>query len=497
VPQPQLLPSADVCQRAMAARDQRFDGIFYVGITSTGVYCRPVCPSRFATPDHRRFFSSAASAEHAGFRPCLRCRPELAPGRAQMDALPRLAAAAADRISAGALNGRSVASLAAELGVSERHLRRAVERAIGVSPIALAQTHRLLLAKRLLVDTSLPVTQIAFASGFQSLRRFNGVFRERYRLSPTALRHIGDGPLAAENPTDLVRLTLTYRPPLAWSALIGLLDTCSLPGAEVVSGARFARTVRLEKRSGLVFVENARGSKPHLNVDISPSLLPALMPLLARLRRLFDLDAEPTVVDAHLSQNGLAESIARRPGLRAPGAYDGFEVALALLLRTGPEGLAQRVVADLGEPFATNTPGLTHLAPRPRAIVRAGAARLRTLGASPSLAASIEGVARAVVDAVLRLEPGADVSAARCTLLTMPGIDDALATTIVMRALHWPDAFPQSDGGSHDARAELWRPWRAYAALHLASSGVTANHHCVAGEREDLALPVDDPISVV
>jgi AraC family transcriptional regulator, regulatory protein of adaptative response / DNA-3-methyladenine glycosylase II len=179
VPSHRYLPSADVCQRAMAARDTRFDGVFYVGITSTGVYCRPVCPSRFASPKHRRFFASAASAEHAGFRPCLRCRPELAPGSGQMDSLPRLAAEAAECIAAGELNGRSVANLAAKFGVGERHLRRAVERAIGVSPLALAQTHRLLLAKRLLVDTSLSVTQIAFASGFQSLRRFNCVFRER------------------------------------------------------------------------------------------------------------------------------------------------------------------------------------------------------------------------------------------------------------------------------------------------------------------------------
>jgi AraC family transcriptional regulator of adaptative response / DNA-3-methyladenine glycosylase II len=392
-----------------------------------------------------------------------------------MDALPRLAAAAADRIAAGALNGRSVAKLAAELGVSERHLRRAVERAIGVSPVGLAQTCRLLLAKQLLVDTSLPVTQIAFASGFQSLRRFNGVFRDRYRLSPTALRRFGDAPMPAPHSTDLVRLTLAYRAPLAWDALIGLLTTCALPGVDVVGDGRFARTVRLEKRSGLVFVENACGSKPHLNVDISPSLLPALMPLLARLRRLFDLDAEPKVVDAHLSQNGLAESVARQPGLRAPGAFDGFEVALALLLRTGPKGLGQRVVEDLGEPFATQTPGLTHLAPRARAVARAGAARLRALGAPPVLAASVEGVARAVVDGVLTLEPGTDVSAARCTLMTIPGIDDALATSIVMRALHWPDAFPPSDGSVYHARAELWRPWRAYAALHLSPPRVPAN----------------------
>jgi AraC family transcriptional regulator of adaptative response / DNA-3-methyladenine glycosylase II len=443
-----VLPSPDICERALAARDARFDGVFYVGITSTGIYCRPVCPSRFAISDHRRFFASAASAEHAGYRPCLRCRPELAPGRGQMEALPRLAAAAAERIAAGALNGRGVTELASDLGVSERHLRRAVERAIGVSPIALAQTHRLLLAKQLLVDTSLSVTQIAFASGFQSLRRFNSVFRERYRLSPTDIRRARDG---APEPrrTDLIRLTLSYRAPLAWESLISVIAGTLLPGVETVVDGRYARTVRMGDRTGVVFVEDSPTSKAHVNVDVSPSLLPSLMPLLARIRRLFDLDAEPNVVDAHLAQGGLADLVAQRPGLRVPGAFDGFEVALAVLLQASPEGEARRVVANLGDLYETDTPGLTHVAPCATRAAQAPGA--------------VGALARAVVSGALRLAPGADAVAARRTLMTIPGVDDRLATTIVMRALHWPDAFPASDR----ARAESWRPWRAYAALHL------------------------------
>ncbi|MGH7695529.1 MAG: bifunctional transcriptional activator/DNA repair enzyme AdaA, partial [Gemmatimonadaceae bacterium] len=207
---------ADVCTRALGARDARFDGVFYVGITTTRVYCRPVCPARVSYPSHRRFFPSAASAERAGFRPCMRCRPELAPGRALIDAIPRLARVAAHRIGAGALNGRGVADFARELGVSERHLRRVMEHAIGVSPVELAQTHRLLLAKQLLADTGLSITRIAYASGFQSLRRFNTVFRERYRMSPTAMRRTpravvtranGRSSVATAAP-ELVRLTL-------------------------------------------------------------------------------------------------------------------------------------------------------------------------------------------------------------------------------------------------------------------------------------------------
>jgi AraC family transcriptional regulator, regulatory protein of adaptative response / DNA-3-methyladenine glycosylase II len=456
-----VIPNPEVCERALEARDARFDGVFFVGITSTGVYCRPVCPSRFASSDHRRFFASAASAEHAGFRPCLRCRPELAPGRGQLEALPRLAQAAADRIAAGALNGRGVANLAAELGVSERHLRRAVERAIGVSPIALAQTHRLLLAKQLLVDTSLSVTQIAFASGFQSLRRFNSVFRERYRLSPTAVRRSAGN--NAPKATDLIRLTLAYRQPLAWDTLLSHLTAGALPGVEVIGNGHYARTVRLENRTGVILVEDGCIGKAHLNVDLSPSLLPALMPLLARLRRVFDLDAEPTVVDSHLAEGGLAEQVAQRPGLRVPGAFDGFEVALGLMLRTGPDDLTRRVIANLGQPFSTETPGLAFLAPCASRVAEAGAARLRALGAPTRLAESVEALAMAVSEGTIKLEPGSDAATVRRALVAITGVDEQLATSIVMRALHWPDAFP-----APDPRAEPWRPWRAYAALHLA-----------------------------
>jgi AraC family transcriptional regulator, regulatory protein of adaptative response / DNA-3-methyladenine glycosylase II len=381
-----------------------------------------------------------------------------------MDALPRLAAAAADRIAAGALNGRNVSHLATELGVSERHLRRAVERAIGVSPIALAQTHRLLLAKQLLVDTSLSVTQIAFASGFQSLRRFNSVFRERYRLSPTAVRRTRDnGGTPAPRSTDLIRLTLAYRPPLAWDALMAQLGRSTLPGAEFVDGTRYGRTVRIEDRKGVLFVQDACTAKAQVNVDVTPSLLPVLMPVLARVRRLFDLDAEPNVVDAHLAQSGLADLVAQRPGLRVPGAFEGFEIALALLLRTGPGDLARRVTANLGEPFATDAPSLAYLAPCAMCVAQAGAEGLQAFGAPSHLAESVAALARAVVDGSLRLQPGADAAEARRTLVAVTGVDDRLATTIVMRALHWPDAWITTDR----ARAEPWRPWRAYAALHL------------------------------
>ncbi|MGQ0640555.1 MAG: DNA-3-methyladenine glycosylase 2 family protein [Gemmatimonadaceae bacterium] len=491
----------DVCMRALGARDARFDGLFFVGITTTRIYCRPVCPARASTPARRRFFESAASAERAGFRPCLRCRPELAPGRALIDAVPRLARAAAHRIEAGALNGRGVGDLARELGVSERHLRRVLEREIGVSPIELAQTHRLLLAKRLLADTALSVTRIAFASGFQSLRRFNYAFREHYRMSPSDLRRSRHATAAlretgsrqnstAGTPTELVRLTLAYRTPIAWDALISVLRREALPEVEVAERGRYRRTLRVDGRTGVVFAEDAaanagdgrRTSKTHLNVDVSPSLLPVLMPLLSGLRRLFDLDAEPSAVDSHLAHAGLGALVRQTPGVRVPGAMDGFEVVLRTLLggrrsRAEGENLVRRVVDAFGDAFDTGYPGLVRLAPTAERVAAATPRDLMEIGVAPRCAEMLIAVARALVSGALYLEPGSDIEATRRTLMRLARLSDRLATTIVMRALYWPDALVadrelQRAAGVASrcalrAVAERWRPWRAYAALRL------------------------------
>ena len=487
---PRLHP--DVCARALAARDARFDGLFVVAITSTRIYCRPVCPARVTHPERRRFFASAAAAERAGYRPCLRCRPELAPGRALCDAIPRLADAAAQRIGAGALNGRSVASLARELGVSERHLRRALEREIGVSPHELAETHRLLLAKRLLADTTLPVTRIAYASGFQSLRRFNTVFRERYRMSPTAVRRRAlPDPVARAD--DLVRLTLAYRPPLAWEAIVDQLRREAIPGVELVHGRRYGRTVSVSGRRGVIFAEDAaaphesngsNGGKACLTVAVSPSLVPALMPLLARLRQLFDLDAEPTMIDAHLEQAGLGPLVSQRRGLRLLGVLNGFEAVFRLLVRAGARSedsaraRASRLTTALGEPVESGTPELRVLLPDESRVAETHPARLVELGLPRRHAEGLVTIARAVTDGTLRLEPGGNASATIEALMRIGGLSEQIATSIVARALYWPDAFfadrrlQRAAGVSsrHQLRdrAERWRPWRAYAALHLA-----------------------------
>jgi AraC family transcriptional regulator of adaptative response / DNA-3-methyladenine glycosylase II len=476
---------AEICARALGARDPRFDGLFFVGITSTGVYCRPVCPARVSYPERRRFFESPAAAECAGFRPCLRCRPELAPGKAIIDAIPRLAHVAAHRIAAGALNDHSVGDLARELGVSERHLRRALEREVGVSPVELAQTHRLLLAKRLLADTSLPVTRVAYASGFQSLRRFNAVFRERYRMSPSTLRRGRSRP-GNDRDSAPLRLTLAYRPPLAWNALLDALRRDALPGVEAVGTRDYRRTVRVGTRTGVVSVRDGAPSAapsrhPHLIVEVSPGLLPVLMPLLARLRHLFDLDAEPSVIDAQLEQGGLGSLVRSLPGIRLPGAFDGFDVAFGILVRGGSSPFdepTRRVIQTLGDPFDGGDDGLTHFAPTATRVREAGECELAALGVQAARASALVTIADRLVAGKLRLEPGSHAEATHRQLVGIDGVGERLATAIVARALQWPDAFSPHDPALQDAtavsgpaeliaEAERWRPWRAYAALHL------------------------------
>jgi len=474
-----------VFARALDARDPRFDGIFFVGITSTGIYCRPVCPARVSYPDRRRFFPSAAAAERAGYRPCLRCHPELAPGRAACDAVSRLARAATSRIAAGALNGRSVADLAGELGVGERHLRRALEREMGVSPIELALTYRLLFARRLLANTRLSVTRIAYASGFQSLRRFNAAFRERYRSSPRELRR--PRARSEDGPSDeLVRLSLAYRPPLDWAAMLQLLQRDAVRGIDAVDGDRYMSAVRVDGHVGAIVARDAatgaragRAARHYIIVDVTPGLLPVLMPVLARVRQLFDLDAEPTLIDGHLAQTGLGRQVGARQGVRVPGALDGFDIALRVLLRrasrsqTAYESLAWRITAALGEKVDVGLADVHHLAPDARRVAGADVPMLTSLGVRERWAAIIIDVARSVAAGRLRLEPGADQSDITRELSAI-GVDESSAAQILTRSAAWPDVFPAHDLTSSSAewrtlrqRAERWRPWRAYAAMHL------------------------------
>ena len=322
----------DSCYRALTARDRRFDGVFFVGVKSTGIYCRPVCPARTPRRDRCRFFVAAAAAEQAGFRPCLRCRPELAPGQAPVDSKSRFAHDIAARIEAGALDDDgSLEHLAGEFGLSSRQFRRIVAAELGVSPVELAQTRRLLLAKQLLTETRLPIIEVAFASGFASVRRFNALFRAHYRLTPSRLRKAADSP--ADGHT--LRLTLSYRPPLAWDEMLGFLAARAIAGVEAVEKRTYLRTVALRKHRGWLRVGRAENGHA-LSVDLSPSLTPVLPNVLARLRSLFDLDARPDVVAEHLAADDRLRPLVRQtPGLRVPGCFDAFELAWRAVLEEG------------------------------------------------------------------------------------------------------------------------------------------------------------------
>src|SRR5215510_12149567 len=474
------------CYEALVARDPRFDGVLYVGVTTTGVYCRPVCPARTPRRDRCRFFANAAAAENAGFRPCLRCRPELAPGAAIIDSASRIASSVARRIEAGALNEAGVDELAAEFGVSSRQLRRVVKRELGVTPTELAQTQRLLLAKRLLTDSALPAIEIAFASGFSSVRQFNALFRERYGLSPTALRR-SQSPRTAE---QALIVRLGFRPPMAWPLLLKFLADRAIPGVEDVEANRYWRAILISQGkgqgkgqcAGWINVERVEGENA-LRVEVSLSLARHLPSLLARIKNLFDLDAHPQLIEARLGEDErLREMAPWHSGMRLPGAFDGFEMAMCAVLGqqisvAAARTIAGRITEAFGEPVETPNPKLNRASVSALSLSQAGVADLTRLGLTGKRAESLITLARAVADGEVKLEPGVDVEATIERLKQLPGIGDWTAQYIAMRALRWPDAFPHSDLGLSKALgetssklileiAENWRPWRAYALMH-------------------------------
>ena len=471
---------------ALKARDRRFDGRFFVGVSTTGIYCRPVCTARMPRRDSVTFYGTAAAAEGAGFRPCLRCRPEIAPGVAAgvapVDASRAAARWAAARIEEGALNDGDLEQLAARYGISSRQLRRVVESEYGVTPVELAQTRRLLLAKHLLTDSALPMAQVAQASGFASVRRFNHLFKQRYRLTPAGMRRKrGEG--AA---TDAITLKLGYRPPLDWNRLLAFLTGRGAAGVEIVHEGAYLRTVTLGAHRGWLRAQPIVGEHA-IRVELSASLLPVLTPVLARVRRLFDLDATPQVIEDHLARDPRMKPIVRaQAGLRVPGAFDGFELALRAVLGQqvtvkAATTLFGRFAAAYGEPAVTPYEGLKFHAPDVQRIARAPVEKLIKLGLTGKRAQTVSLLAREVASGRLKLEPGAPVEQTMAQMQDIPGIGPWTAQYVAMRALGAPDAFPAGDLalrralGGVDAReaarrAEAWRPWRAYAAMHLWTS---------------------------
>ncbi len=483
-------PSFDIraLDRARDSRDPRFDGKFFIAVTSTHIYCRPICNVRSAKRANIRYYFSAAAAAEAGFRPCLRCRPEAAPGTAAWQGTSAVVRRAMRLIDSGILDGGSVDQLAGKLGVGPRHLDRLFVQHVGASPIALAQTRRLHFAKRLLDETSLHIGDIALAAGFGSLRRFNSVFRRTYKCAPRDLRRRKRGDLA--HPDGRVILKLAFRPPYDFTRVLAFLRTRAIPGVEAVDEAGYSRTVRTGNGEAIVSVGLVDG-RHSLELRVTGADPTDLYELSSAARRVFDISADPAqMVQAFGSDPILGPLVTRTPGLRIPGAWDPFECAVRAILGqqvsvAGARTLATRLVDRLGARLKSPANGLTTFFPSPRAIVEGD---LQGLGLTRGRMAAIRSLAQSVV--ARRIEFAGPTDETVVALNQISGVGDWTSQYIALRALGDPDAFPTSDlvlrrmaGGGEKAlteaelqsRAEAWRPWRAYAATYLWDAAARLN----------------------
>jgi AraC family transcriptional regulator of adaptative response / DNA-3-methyladenine glycosylase II len=472
--------------RALVARDRRFDGVFFVGVTSTGIYCRPICTVKAPKEANCRFFDTAQETEQAGFRPCLRCRPELAPGNAPVDDSQRIAHSIVARLEQGRLDASAgLDDIARQFELSSRQIRRIVQKELGVPPIQLLLTRRLLLAKQLLTETALPVTDIAFASGFSSLRRFNDAFNIHYRMPPTRLRSQATEQAEAPAETSMLTLQLSYRPPYDWKGVLAFLAARAVTGIEWVTDESYARTVRVGDAKGWIRVTDSP-KKRALMLELTHSLTLVLPVLLGRVRALFDLDARPDLISKHLARDArLATLVKRNPGMRVPGAVNGFELGLRAILGQqitvkAATTIAGRLIEAFGDPIVTPIAQLNRLTPKAARLAGASTGDVASLGIVAARARSILALAEAQASGHLCLDSGThhnpDDAIKRLTELT--GIGQWTAQYIGMRALRWPDAFPKEDvavrnnlGGitatQAEALSQAWRPWRSYAVMHL------------------------------
>ncbi len=475
------VPAAHVCEQARLSRDPRFDGLFFTAVTSTGIYCRPVCPAPTPKPKNIAYYGTAAAAEAAGFRPCLRCRPELAPGDGGWRRGDAAVARALKLIDAGALAEQPLSALADRIGIGERQLRRLFVEHLGAPPIGVHGTRRLLFAKQLLTETTLPITQVALAAGFGSLRRFNTTFQAAYRMAPRDLRK---RPL--EERGEALTLRLGYRPPYDFAAMLDFLRGRALPGVEVVDAASYSRVIGPVETPGWLRVSAWPGDEHALKLELHGVAPARLLDIVNRLRRMFDLDADPQAIAAALSTDArLRPLLKRRPGLRLPSGWDGFEIAVRAIIgqqvsvaaaRTVAARLAQRFGQALPAAFA---PGLEHLFPTPEALADAD---LTAIGLTRARAETVRTMARALLDGGVDFKPERTLDDFAARWVALPGIGPWTAQYVAMRALGHPDAFPAEDlvlqralpnDGSRltakvlSAHAEAWRPWRAYAVIHL------------------------------
>jgi AraC family transcriptional regulator, regulatory protein of adaptative response / DNA-3-methyladenine glycosylase II len=506
---------SDTCYRAVAARDPRFDGRFFTGVTSTGVYCRPICPSRTPARENMRFFPHQGAAEAAGFRACRRCRPEASPGSPDWNTRRDLVARAVRLISDGYVDEHGIGGLARRLAVTERHLHRLVVAELGTGPLTLARTVRLQTARRLLIETSVPITEIAFASGFSSVRQFNASFQESYRQPPSALRGGARSRGATAGSTGTrgtdahgtdahgtgLSLRLACREPFDGASLLGFLAGRAIPGVEQVTAGTYTRTIRTPAGSGVIELLPGPPGQGHVLLRVRLAGLGGVGQVVSRCRQLFDLDADPAAIGSALAGDRiLAPLVHARPGLRIPGAYDGFELAVRAVLGQqvsvpAARTFAARLAVRHGTPLcAASADGhTTGDAAASYAVVADGArpaqpavlfpgpdqladADLSGLGFTTSRQATLRALAGAMATGRLELGPGADPADAAARLSELPGIGPWTVSYILMRAVGDPDAFPETDLGLRRAMERLgcpsgqarhWRPWRGYAALHL------------------------------
>jgi AraC family transcriptional regulator of adaptative response / DNA-3-methyladenine glycosylase II len=481
-----MLPNDDTCWRAAETEDPRFDGWIYVGVTTTGIYCRPSCPARTPKRENVRFFSTAAAAQAAGLRACKRCRPDASPGSPAWDSRGDVVGRAMRLIADGVVDREAVSGLARRLGYTERHLHRLLVGVVGVGPLALARAQRAQTARILLQTTALPVTQIAFAAGFGSVRQFNATVREVFAMSPRELRaRLNREPdIVAGDAADApgVTLKLPYREPFGGDALLAYLERRAVPGVEEVSGDVYTRSLRLPRGSATVQLTPCVG---HVRARIAVQDMRDLATAVYRCRALLDLDSDPQAVTGALGDDPLLGPMRRRhPGLRVPGAVDGPELAVRAVLGqqvslAAAATAAGRLVADHGEPLARPCGTVTRTFPAPESLADADPATLRMPG---SRARALTSLSARLSRGELTLDAGTDRDEARRGLLAVPGVGPWTAEYVAMRALRDPDAFPATDLGIHHALerhgldgrpaaamrcSQAWRPYRAYAVLHL------------------------------
>ncbi len=482
----------NACYRALQTRDARFDGHFFTAVLTTKIYCRPICPARIPYLENCLFVPSAAAAHEAGFRPCLRCRPEIAPNLwGRMESSSIVFHQALKAIASGALDDAGVAELADRLEISDRHLRRLFRDHLGASPVTVAQTRRILFAKQLIDETTLSMTDVAMAAGFASIRRFNDAMQKTYQKPPRDLRRLQVMTEISKSPK--IALKLPFSPPYEWHTLVRFLAGRAMPGIEVVTTDFYQRTIALEQCHGVIEVYPVPGEN-YLLANIQFPKVDALAQIVERLRRIFDLSADTTIISAHLATDPYLTSVVEAlPGLRIPGAWDGFELAVRAILGqqisvAAATTLASRLVAAYGEPLVAGdiswaAPELRYVFPRPERLIGAD---LTKLGITKARSHAITSLAETIAENPNTLAGFQTLEDAVKQLCKLPGIGEWTAHYIAMRSLREPDAFPSGDLAllramtKHDPlmtkarlaqRAENWRPWRAYAAMYLWSAG--------------------------